>query len=66
MGTILDKIVDQKKKEVAALYETYTPVKEKEKRSLVKALEQFTVIAEVKRASPSKEILIYMLMYENK
>ena len=55
MGTILDKIVDQKKKEVAALYETYTPVKEKRKtRSLVKALEQFTVIAEVKRASPSK------------
>ncbi|MDR4419842.1 indole-3-glycerol-phosphate synthase TrpC, partial [Bacillus paranthracis] len=39
MGTILDKIVDQKKKEVAALYETYTPVKEKRKtRSLVKAL----------------------------
>ena len=33
MGTILDKIVDQKKKEVAALYETYTPVKEKEKRA---------------------------------
>ena len=54
MGTILDKIVDQKKKEVAALYETYTPVKEKKTRSLVKALEQFTVIAEVKRASPSK------------
>ncbi|HHT7237695.1 MULTISPECIES: indole-3-glycerol phosphate synthase TrpC [Bacillus] len=55
MGTILDKIVEQKKKEVAELYETYTPVKEKRKtHSLVKALEQFTVIAEVKRASPSK------------
>ncbi|AIE78605.1 Indole-3-glycerol phosphate synthase [Bacillus cereus] len=29
MGTILDKIVDQKKKEVAELYEIYTPVKKK-------------------------------------
>ncbi|KMP26325.1 indole-3-glycerol phosphate synthase [Bacillus wiedmannii] len=55
MGTILDKIVDQKKKEVAALYETYTPLKESRKTySLVEALQQFTVIAEVKRASPSK------------
>ncbi|MED0938471.1 indole-3-glycerol-phosphate synthase [Bacillus cereus] len=55
MGTILDKIVDQKKKEVAALYETYTPLKESRKtHSLVEALQQFTVIAEVKRASPSK------------
>ncbi|HDX9612171.1 TPA: indole-3-glycerol phosphate synthase TrpC [Bacillus toyonensis] len=55
MGTILDKIVEQKKKEVAELYETYTPGNEKRKTySLVKALEQFTVIAEVKRASPSK------------
>ncbi|HDR7911806.1 TPA: indole-3-glycerol phosphate synthase TrpC [Bacillus wiedmannii] len=55
MGTILDKIVDQKKKEVAALYETYTPFKESRKtHSLVEALQQFTVIAEVKRASPSK------------
>ncbi|QWG27195.1 indole-3-glycerol phosphate synthase TrpC [Bacillus mycoides] len=55
MGTILDKIVEQKKVEVAELYETYSPVKEKRKtHSLVKALEQFTVIAEVKRASPSK------------
>lgn len=55
MGTILDKIVEQKKKEVAELYETYTPGNAKRKTySLVKALEQFTVIAEVKRASPSK------------
>ncbi|TBX58430.1 indole-3-glycerol phosphate synthase TrpC [Bacillus mycoides] len=55
MGTILDKIVEQKKVEVAELYETYSPVKVKRKtHSLVKALEQFTVIAEVKRASPSK------------
>lgn len=55
MGTILDKIVDQKKKEVAALYETYTPLKESRKtHSLVEALQQFTVIAEIKRASPSK------------
>ena len=55
MGTILDKIVQQKKIEVAELYETYTPVKENRKtNSLVKALDQFTVIAEVKRASPSK------------
>ncbi|PFM62210.1 indole-3-glycerol-phosphate synthase [Bacillus cereus] len=55
MGTILDKIVEQKKVEVAELYETYSPVKAKRQtHSLVKALEQFTVIAEVKRASPSK------------
>lgn len=55
MGTILDKIVEQKKKEVAELYEIYTPVKTKRKtHSLVEALQQFTVIAEVKRASPSK------------
>lgn len=55
MGTILDKIVEQKKVEVAELYETYTPVKEKRNTySLVEALKQFTVIAEVKRASPSK------------
>lgn len=55
MGTILDKIVEQKKKEVATLYETYTPIKESRKtHSLVESLQQFTVIAEVKRASPSK------------
>lgn len=55
MGTILDKIVEQKKKEVTELYEIYTPVKAKRKtHSLVEALQQFTVIAEVKRASPSK------------
>ncbi|MED1554991.1 indole-3-glycerol phosphate synthase TrpC [Bacillus paramycoides] len=55
MGTILDKIVEQKKVEVAELYETYSPVKAKRQtHSLVKALAQFTVIAEVKRASPSK------------
>ncbi|MHA2891610.1 indole-3-glycerol phosphate synthase TrpC [Bacillus thuringiensis] len=55
MGTILDKIVEQKKKEVAELYEIYTPVKTKRKtQSLVEALQQFTVIAEVKRVSPSK------------
>ncbi|EJR56528.1 indole-3-glycerol phosphate synthase [Bacillus cereus VD107] len=55
MGTILDKIVEQKKVEVAELYETYSPVMAKRQtHSLVKALEQFTVIAEVKRASPSK------------
>ncbi|KFM99924.1 indole-3-glycerol phosphate synthase TrpC [Bacillus clarus] len=55
MGTILDKIVEQKKREVAELYEIYTPVKEKRNvHSLVEALQQFTVIAEVKRASPSK------------
>ncbi|TKI96150.1 indole-3-glycerol-phosphate synthase TrpC, partial [Bacillus cereus] len=39
MGTILDKIVEQKKKEVAELYEIYTPVKTKRKtHSLVEAL----------------------------
>jgi indole-3-glycerol phosphate synthase len=55
VGTILDKIVEQKKKEVAELYEIYTPVKTKRKtQSLVEALQQFTVIAEVKRVSPSK------------
>ena len=55
METILDKIVEQKKKEVGVLRETYTPVKKKRKsHSLVEALQKFTVIAEVKRASPSK------------
>ncbi|WP_369900628.1 indole-3-glycerol phosphate synthase TrpC [Bacillus manliponensis] len=55
METILTKIIEQKKKEVAELYEGYTPLrKERKKRSLVKALETFTVIAEMKRASPSK------------
>ncbi|MEN1935678.1 indole-3-glycerol phosphate synthase TrpC [Paenibacillus sp. 102] len=55
METILDKIVEQKKKEVEELYKTYIPVKEKRQvYSLVEALKQFTVIAEVKRASPSK------------
>lgn len=33
MGTILDKIVEQKKVEVAELYETYSPVKEKGKHT---------------------------------
>ncbi|MBO1578146.1 indole-3-glycerol phosphate synthase TrpC [Bacillus sp. XF8] len=55
METILDKIVEQKKKEVEVLHETYTLVKQKRKSySLVEALKNFTVIAEVKRASPSK------------
>ncbi|MGG0277641.1 indole-3-glycerol phosphate synthase TrpC [Bacillus rhizoplanae] len=55
METILTKIIEQKKKEVAVLYETYTPVKEtRTSYSLVEALQQFTVIAEIKRASPSK------------
>ncbi|MDZ5606245.1 indole-3-glycerol phosphate synthase TrpC [Bacillus pseudomycoides] len=55
METILDKIVEQKKKEVEVLHETYTPVKKKRKsHSLIEALQNFTVIAEVKRASPSK------------
>ncbi|PEP64033.1 indole-3-glycerol phosphate synthase TrpC [Bacillus pseudomycoides] len=55
METILEKIVQQKKKEVEALYKTYTPVKKQRKsHSLVEALQNFTVIAEVKRASPSK------------
>ncbi|MEB3057149.1 indole-3-glycerol phosphate synthase TrpC [Bacillus pseudomycoides] len=55
METILEKIVQQKKKEVEALYKTYTPVKKQRKsHSLVEALQKFTVIAEVKRASPSK------------
>ncbi|MDM5153879.1 indole-3-glycerol phosphate synthase TrpC [Bacillus sp. DX1.1] len=55
METILTKIVQQKKKEVEILYETYSPVKpNRTSYSLVEALQQFTVIAEVKRASPSK------------
>ncbi|CAG9614755.1 Indole-3-glycerol phosphate synthase [Bacillus rhizoplanae] len=55
METILTKIIEQKKKEVDVLYETYTPVKEtRTSYSLVEALQQFTVIAEIKRASPSK------------
>lgn len=55
METILTKIIEQKKKEVEELYETCVPVKKKRQSySLVEALEQFTVIAEIKRASPSK------------
>ncbi|PEZ02267.1 indole-3-glycerol-phosphate synthase [Bacillus sp. AFS018417] len=55
METILTKIIEQKRKEVAVLYETYIPVKEtRTSYSLVEALQQFTVIAEIKRASPSK------------
>ncbi|WP_242221247.1 indole-3-glycerol phosphate synthase TrpC [Bacillus cereus group sp. BfR-BA-01380] len=55
METILTKIIEQKKKEVAALYETYIPVKKKRTSySFVEALQKFTVIAEIKRASPSK------------
>ncbi|KEK22220.1 indole-3-glycerol phosphate synthase TrpC [Bacillus gaemokensis] len=55
MGTILETIVQQKKIEVEELYKTYTPVKSNRKPySLVEALDHFTVIAEVKRASPSK------------
>ncbi|MFI8705798.1 indole-3-glycerol phosphate synthase TrpC [Bacillus sp. NPDC077411] len=55
METILTKIIEQKKKEVAVLYETYIPAKQKRTSySLVEALQKFTVIAEIKRASPSK------------
>ncbi|WP_459500792.1 indole-3-glycerol phosphate synthase TrpC [Bacillus sp. C1] len=55
MKTILDKIVKEKKKEVDVLRETYKPVKQKRKvHSLVETLQNFTVIAEMKRASPSK------------
>lgn len=55
METILTKIVQQKEKEVKELYETYKPGERKRQTySLVEALKQFTVIAEVKRASPSK------------
>ncbi|WJE53868.1 indole-3-glycerol phosphate synthase TrpC [Bacillus cereus] len=72
METILDKIVEQKRKEVEVLYETYTPVKKQRKsHSLVGALQKFTVIAEVKRASPSKgdihlhvDVLKQVKMYE--
>ncbi|EOW9526930.1 indole-3-glycerol phosphate synthase TrpC [Bacillus cytotoxicus] len=55
METMLETIMKQKRKEVEKLYETYTPMKKKRNiNSLAKALQQFTVIAEVKRASPSK------------
>lgn len=55
MGTILTKIIEQKRREVEELYATYKPVREERKtHSLVKALKTFTVIAEMKRASPSK------------
>ncbi|SFC31885.1 indole-3-glycerol phosphate synthase [Bacillus sp. 491mf] len=55
METILTEIIEQKKKEVEVLYETCVLVKKKRTLySLVEALGQFTVIAEIKRASPSK------------
>lgn len=55
MGTILTKIIEQKKREIEELYATYKPVrKERKTHSLVKALKTFMVVAEMKRASPSK------------
>lgn len=62
METILDKIIEQKKKEVLALMEKGQPSgnQTQKKRSLIKTLktaDDISIIAEFKRASPSKGII---------
>ena len=62
MATILDKIIDQKKKEVLILREGNQPFEKtsEPKRSLIQKLktaDEISIISEFKRASPSKGII---------
>nr|WP_263326116.1 indole-3-glycerol phosphate synthase TrpC [Neobacillus sp. Marseille-Q6967] len=60
METILDRIIQQKQKEVEALKNAKAPLQARTKRSFIERLqraEEVAVIAEFKRASPSKGII---------
>ncbi|PLS01563.1 indole-3-glycerol phosphate synthase TrpC [Neobacillus cucumis] len=77
METILDRIIEQKKKEVLLLQESKEIILESEfpKRSLIEKLQtakELSIIAEYKRASPSKGLInngvepeVQAFIYEN-